>query len=121
MLSAAAGLGHYAWDQLDERGGLHAKSSSSQTLELYTALLGLIRSRRGAEGPTTGTAHALVFSAAAGLGHYAWDQMDERGGLRSVLRRLDLLDPGPDDHSASEGASHSCSHNEIESRRPQLS
>ena len=37
------------------------------------------------------------------------------GGLRSVLSRLDLLDPGPDDHSASEGASHSCSHKEAES------
>ena len=44
--------------------------------------------------------------AEEGLGHYARDQLDEQGGLRSALSRLDLLDSGPDKQLA-EGKSGS--------------
>ena len=39
-----------------------------------------------------GTASALVLGSAAGALHLASDALEERGGVRQVLRRLDLLD-----------------------------
>ena len=49
----------------------------------------------------------MTLHAESRLGHCAWDLLDEQGGLRSVLSRLDLLDPGPKEQ-LSEGNSGNC-------------